>query len=347
MAFVLPQTDEEMLNSAQAAPDRILRMCNAFKEAKAVLSAVELDVFTALAEAPLDAAALRAKVRIHERGARDFFDALVALGLLNRDRHGLYSNAADSDLYLVRGRPTYIGGLVDHFNTLGYPQWGLLTRALQTGEAQFGTEGLYRDLYGNPATLESFARRMSGGTLPVAEALAAKFPWAQFKTLIDVGCSQGCLPVTIALAHPHIVGGGFDLPLLEPIFSRFVRERGLSDRLAFHGGDFLAERLPSADVLVMGRVLHNWDLSTKRTLLKKAFAALTSGGALIVYERLIDDERRTNAVGLLASLNMLLLTTGGFDYSAADCFAWMREAGFRDLRAEALTADQSMIVGTK
>jgi hypothetical protein len=97
----------------------------------------------------------------------------------------------------------------------------------------------------------------------------------------------------------------------------------------------------------MGRVLHNWDLSTKRILLKKAFAALPSGGALIVYERLIDDERRTNAVGLLASLNMLLLTAGGFDYSAADCFIWMREAGFRDIRTEPLTVDQSMIVGVK
>jgi len=343
----LPKTDEEMWNPPQTAPDRILRMCNAFKEAKALLSAVELDVFTALAEAPLDAGALRAKIKIHKRGARDFFDALVALGLLNRDRHGLYSNAADSERYLVRGGATYIGGLVNHFNTLGYPQWALLTRALQTGEAQFGTDGLYRDIYGDPAAVESFAQRMSGGTLPVATALAAKFPWAQFKTLMDIGCSQGCLLVTIAHSHPHIAGGGFDLPLLEPVFSRFVRESGLSDRLVFHGGDFLVDRLPSADVLVMGRVLHNWDLSTKHILLKKAFAALPSGGALIVYERLIDDERRTNAVGLLASLNMLLLTAGGFDYSAADCFAWMREAGFRDIRTEPLTVDQSMIVGMK
>jgi hypothetical protein len=97
----------------------------------------------------------------------------------------------------------------------------------------------------------------------------------------------------------------------------------------------------------MGRVLHNWDLSTKKMLLGKAYAALPRGGALIIYERLIDDERRVNSVGLLASLNMLIMTEGGFDYSAADCIGWMQQEGFRDMYVEPLTGDQTMIVGTK
>jgi hypothetical protein len=98
-------------------------------------------------------------------------------------------------------------------------------------------------------------------------------------------------------------------------------------------------------VLVFGRVLHNWDLATKKMLLKKAYEALPIGGATIVYERLIDDARRTSAAGLLTSLNMLIMTAGGFDYSGADCIDWMRESGFRDMRIEPLTGDQLMIVG--
>ena len=97
----------------------------------------------------------------------------------------------------------------------------------------------------------------------------------------------------------------------------------------------------------MGRVLHNWDLPTKQMLLQKAYAALPSDGALIVYERLIDDERRTAAAGLLSSLNMLIMTAGGFDFTAADCVGWMQEAGFHDLRVEPLVTGHSMIVAKK
>jgi hypothetical protein len=165
--------------------------------------------------------------------------------------------------------------------------------------------------------------------------------------LIDVGGAQGCLPVEIARAHPHITGGAFDLPSLEPLFDRYVREQGYANRLRFYSGDFFNDPLPPADVLVIGRVLHNWDLATKTMLLKKAYAALPPAGALIVYERLIDDERRVNADGLLSSLQMLLASPGGFDFTGADCVGWMRETGFRDIRVERLTADQSMVVGIK
>jgi len=251
--------------------------------------------------------------------------------------------------YLVPGSSTYIGGMLNHLNVREYPVWNSLTRALQTGEPQgsAGSAGLYPALYRDETVLATFVGGMSGATLPVANVLAMQFPWRQYRTLIDVGSAEGCLPVQIAQSHSHIVGGGFDLPAVRSAFETYVREHGLSRRLQFYPGDFQTDPLPAGDVLVMGRVLHNWDLSTKRMLLRKAYDALPAGGGLIVYERLIDDERRSGAAGLLASLNMLLMTAGGFDYSGADCIGWMQECGFHDMRVEALTFDQSMIVGTK
>ena len=151
----------------------------------------------------------------------------------------------------------------------------------------------------------------------------------------------------IALAHPHLAGGGFDLPSVRPVFEQYVARNGLSERLRFHAGDFFTDPLPAADVLVMGHILHDWDLDEKRRLLAKAYEALPAGGALIVYEALIDDERRENAFGLLMSLNMLIETPGGFDYTGADCLGWMREAGFREARVEHLTGPDSMVVGLK
>jgi hypothetical protein len=330
-------------------PDRIVKLGLAFRAAKALLSAVELGIFTALAEDSLDLDALRMQVGIDERGARDFFDALVALGMLERDERGRYANTPETNFYLDRQKPTYIGGELDHFNTYVYPHWNLLTPALRTGKPQSGARatGHYSALYADHAALETLIKGMTGGTLPVAKALAAKFPWQDYRTVIDVGTAQGCLPVQIAHAHPHITGGGFDLPPVNPLFDNYARDHGLCDRLRFYAGDFLQDPLPSADVLVLGRVLHNWDLVTKRMLLKKAYDALPAGGALIVYERLIDDERRVNAAALLASVNMVIMTAGGFDFTGADCIGWMREAGFRHMRVEPLTSEHSMVVGMK
>ena len=97
----------------------------------------------------------------------------------------------------------------------------------------------------------------------------------------------------------------------------------------------------------MGHVLHDWGLEKKRLLMSKAYEALPKGGALIVYETIIDDERRQNTFGLLMSLNMLIETREGFDYTASDCMGWMREVGFSKTRLEPLAGAESMVVGIK
>lgn len=337
------------MTAAVANPDRIMEIGHAFRASKALLTAVELGVFTALAGGPLDVDAIRRRVDIHERGARDFLDALVALGLLDRHLDGRYANTPDGGVYLDSSKPTYIGGILERLNADQYSVWNSLTPAIRTGAPQTGKSMVnnFAPLYADATTRDLYVRTMTARTQPVAKALATKLPWENHRSLIDIGTSQGCLPVEIALAHPHIRGGGFDLPQLAPLFDSYVQKHALSDRLRFHPGDFFKDPLPAADVLVIGRVLHNWDLTTKKMLLKKAHDALPLNGRLIVYERLIDDERRTNADALLSSLQMLLASPGGFDFTGADCIAWMRETGFCDVRVEPLTTDQSMVVGIK
>jgi SAM-dependent methyltransferase len=329
-------------------PDRLVELGYAFRGAKVLMSAVELGVFTALGQSAADVDELRTRLGLNKRGARDFFDALVALGLLRRNDDGRYANSPEADLYLDRGKTSYVGGFLENLNAREYGMWRSLTEALRTGKPQTGFESKahYEALYSHPERLESFVRGMTGWTVPVGKAIASKFPWREHRTVIDIGGAQGALPVEIAQAHGHIAGGGFDLPALKPMFERYAGDHGLAQRLHFYAGDFFADPLPTADVLVMGRVLHNWDLATKRMLLAKAHDALRPGGALIVYDRLIDDDRREPS-GLLSSLNMLLMTDGGFDFTAADCIGWMREAGFHDMRVEPLVAGQSMVVAKK
>jgi hypothetical protein len=329
-------------------PDRIFDLAYGFRRAKVLLCAVELDLFTALGDGPLDITQLCDRLGLHHRSAGDFLDALVALGMLERDHRGLYGNAPEAGLYLDRRKPTFVGGVLDHLNTREYGLWNGLTAAVRSGRpAAGGAAASFEAHYADPAAREAFVKRMTGATLLIARDIAQRFPWQDRSTVFDIGTAQGCFPVEIARAHRHVAGGGFDLPILKSSFDSYVREHGVSQRMRFLAGDFLRDPLPQADVLVMGRVLHNWDLPTKKLLLEKAYTSLPPGGALIVYERMIDDERRTGADALLSSLHMRLVSEGGFDYSGAECTAWMRECGFGDTSIEGTALGHTMIVASK
>jgi hypothetical protein len=335
----------------ELTPDRILQLGLGFWGPKTLLSAVELGVFTELAKGPAEIGTLTDRLGLHPRGARDFLDALVALGLLERDR-GRYANAAEADRFLDRAKPSYVGGVLEMANARLYHFWGQLTEALRTGRPQNESKGdsaasPFDTLYRDPARLRQFLQGMTGISLGAARAIARQFPWKNIRTFVDVGGAQGALPVEVCRAHPHLRGTNFDLPVVGPVFLEYAAASGVGDRLQFQPGDFFRDPLPPADVVVMGHILHDWDLDRKKALIAKAYAALPAGGALIVYEALIDDERRHNAFGLLMSLNMLIETPGGFDYTGADCAGWLREAGFREARVEHLLGPDSMVVGLK
>ena len=336
--------------SEQATPERIMQLGLGFWGSKTLLSAVEIGLFTELAKGSLDFETLAERLMLHPRSARDFLDSLVTLGMLERDGDR-YSNTPETDLFLDRAKPSYVGGLLEMANARLYSFWGSLTEALRTGqpqnEAKGGEEDFFAAIYANPGRLEGFLKAMTGISLGSAIAIANKFPWERYETFVDVGAAQGGLPVQVALTHDHLSGGGFDLPPVGPIFEEYVDSHGLSDRLQFYPGNFFEDPLPTADVLVMGHILHDWGLEEKRLLLQKAYEALPEGGALVVYEALIDDERRENAFGLLMSLNMLIETPAGFDYTGADCRSWMRDTGFRESYVEHLVGPDSMVVGIK
>jgi hypothetical protein len=331
-------------------PDQILQLGFGFWGSKTLLSAIELGVFSALAGGPASEEELRSRLDLDGRSCCDFLDALVALGMLDRGPAG-YSNTPAGDLFLDRAKPSYVGGILEMANARLYGFWGSLTEALRTGElqneAKGGGEDLFEALYREPARLRGFLKAMTGISTGAALAIAEKFPWDRYQTLCDVGAAEGAVPVHVAMRHSHMSGVGFDLPAVGPIFDDFVASFGLQDRVRFAAGDFFADPLPKADVLVMGHILHDWGMDDKLMLLRKAHDALPEGGSLIVYEAIIDDERQENAFGLLMSLNMLIETREGFDYTGADCCGWMADVGFRESYVQHLVGPDSMVVATK
>jgi hypothetical protein len=338
------------MTASAPSPDHILQTGLAFWASKTLLSAVEMEVFTELAKGPEDLKSLTGRLGLHPRSSRDFLDALVALGFLERN-DGKYSNAPSTDFFLDKHKPSYVGGILEMANKRLFHHWGYLTTALRTGEQQnesaHGEPDIFAALYADPARLKGFLRAMTGISRGANMAIAARFPWDKYKSAADCGTAQGDLIVQIALKNPHIAGTGFDLPEVAPIFEDYVDANGLSSRVRFQFGSFFTDPLPKVDVILMGHVLHDWNLEEKRMLVRKAYEALPSGGAFIAYDSIIDDERRKNAFGLLASLNMLIETPGGFDYTGADCMGWMKEAGFSETRVEHLIGPDSMVIAIK
>jgi SAM-dependent methyltransferase len=335
--------------SSAVSPDAILQLGFGFWESKVLLSAVELGVFTALAGTSAELETLRSRLGLHPRSARDFLDALVALGMLQR-QDGRYANTPATEVFLDQAKPSYLGGILEMANARLYRFWADLTEGLRTGQPQNETKtggSFFAELYADPARLRGFARAMTALSMGSIVAIGERFPWSGYRTFADIGCAEGGLPVHLARRHAHLTGVGLDLPALAPVFQEHVSAAGLSDRLRFQAGDFLVDELPDADVLVFGHVLHDWGLDTKRLLIDKAYRALPHDGAIICYDAVIDDDRRHNTFGLLMSLNMLIELPDGFDYTGAECRQWLQTAGFRRTYVEHLAGPESMVVGIK
>jgi 2-polyprenyl-3-methyl-5-hydroxy-6-metoxy-1,4-benzoquinol methylase len=336
---------------ANVTPEHILQTGLGFWSSKVLLSGVEMGVFTELADGPQEFDQLSGRLGLHPRSARDYLDALVALGLLQRS-DGKYSNTPQTDIFLDRRKPSYIGGMLEMANARLYGFWNHLTEALRTGRPQNeardeAAPSTFEALYADPARLKNFLAAMSGVSHGANMAIARQFPWTTAKTYCDVGTAQGDLAVQIALANPHLKGIGFDLAQVGPVFEEYAEANGVSGRLRFQAGDFFKEELPHVDVITMGHILHDWGLRDKKMLIAKAHQALNPGGSLVVYESIIDDDRSKNAFGLMMSLNMLIETPEGFDSTGADCMGWMKEAGFRETRVEHLVGPDSMVIGVK
>ena len=330
--------------SAAPSADTVMELGQQYWASKTLLSAVELGVFTLLARRPATEPEIREELKLHPRATRDFLDALVGLGVLERDGD-TYRNSPVAEAHLDEAKPGCRSGFLKMLNWQ-YGLWGKLTDLLRTGECQTPGPKDFDTFYSNPDSVRGFMQAMDGANALVGPALAKAFDWSGRKSFVDIGGARGNLAAAIVREHPHLKGGSFDLPPVEPFFDEHVARLGLADKLTFHPGDFFKDPLPEAEVLIFGHVLHDWDDEKRVALLRKAYDAVPEGGAVLVYDALIDDERR-DPTNLLLSLNMQLVTPGGSEYTGADCRSWLTKAGFTRCETVRLTDADSLVIGHK
>jgi precorrin-6B methylase 2 len=325
-----------------------------FWASKILLTAVKLDLFSLLALRPLSAKEIKYELCLNERGLFDFLDALVALGFLQRKgikSTAVYSNSADADLFLDKNKLSYVGGILEMANNRLYPFWNFLEEGLRTGtpqnEIRTGRKPLFEEIYSDVDKTREFVTAMGGIQTGNFIKFAREFDFSNYKTLCDIGGAGAQLSIQVASHNPHMKCISFDLSPVSPIALENVSKMGLSDRVKIQSGDFFTDSFPDADIFTMGNVLHGWGTDDKKKLISKVFNALPKGGALIIIENIIDDERRENAFGLMMSLNMLIETAEGYDFTAADFNEWATEAGFIETSVMSLTGPSSAIIARK
>ncbi|MFC4148496.1 methyltransferase [Micromonospora mangrovi] len=329
-------------------PGPLIRLTIADCGAKVLQSAVQLDVFTALAAGPKDAAELAGAAGLHPRLAADFLDALAGLGLLIRE-DGRYRNSPLSDAYLVQGRDTYLGGFVDLTNETLYGTWGRLTEALRTGEPQHldpDKGGFVGDRHADPEKMKRFLKGLDAFSDRMGAELAEAVDWSGYRSFVDLGGARGNLAAVLVDRHPHLDATCYDLPRTGPIFDEHISRLGRTGRVRFVGGDFFTDPIPQADVIVLGHILHGFDADQSRRLLRRVYQAVRPGGSVLIYDRMIDDAR-SNADRLLSSLHMRLVSRDGGEYRVADCRAWVAAAGFTDGGDRPLLGTHTLVIGSR
>ncbi len=335
-------------------PSKIMQIGLGFWASKTLLTAVNMNLFTYLAQGEKSGKQIQESLGLHDRSLYDFLDTLVALQFLNRTgikETASYSNSDDADFFLDKNKLTYLGGLLEMANNRLYPFWNNLEEALKTGEQQNESKGggasMFEAIYSNPDTLKEFLHAMGGIQAGNFNNFAQNFDFSNINTHCDIGGAGGNLCVHIAKNNEHVNCLSFDLPPVFPIANDNFNHLGLENRIKAVAGDFFSDDMPKADLITMCNVLHDWGLNDKKMLISKAFDALPENGTLAVIENVIDNERNKNAFGLMMSLNMLIETSEGFDYSFSDIESWAKEIGFKSVKLMPLTGPTSAVIAVK
>lgn len=311
----------------------LMQMLSGLWPMKTLAAALEFDLFTELSGRQLTLEKFAKLLDLPPRPADMLVTTLVCMGLLER-KNGEYFNTPLSDEFLVKGRPSFFGGVVKMIDKRMNQKWEKLAEALKTGQPQNLKEGLttFDSLYSDREEKRIFLECMHGLSVQTGRQLARAFNFSKFRQLMDVGGGSGAACIEVLRQYPHLNAVVYDLaPALQIAHEKIV-SAGYVKQIETFAGDFFHERLPTnSDVILLSMVLHDWSPEQNLSILKKCYDALPSGGVVLVTEIMMEDDKTGPLPAALMSLNMLLETEGGCNYTWQEYTDWMEKAGFQNM----------------
>lgn len=315
------------------------------RSSAALAAAARLGLFDALdAAGTLSRDELCARLELSPRGARALLAALAATGLVE-ESGGCYSLAEDAALYLVRGKPGSLHGLVD-LEVEHFLSPAALLDAVRTGRPSvYGGADPWEAHAADPAAAAAFTAAMHAVSERPAAGFAEVVDFSRTERVLDVGGGSGALSIAVARAWPHVRCVVWDLPVVCGLAREYAERAGVADRVGAEPGDMFAEPFPTGfDAVILSQILHDWSFDAGRSLLARAFAALPPGGRVLIHEKLVDDDGPGPLANALVHLDMLVWTEGQ-QYGEGELRELLGEAGFADVRRRATAGYWSVVEG--
>ena len=328
----------------------VLDLIDAFRRSKTMFTAVSMGVFDILAAGPADLDTLADRLKARPAALERLLDGCASLGFL-RKLNGKYANEPVAEIYLTTNSPHTLIGYVKYSDEVLYPMWGHLDDAVREGTHRwrqtFDFEGpIFSHFFRTEAAMRTFLRGMHGFGLLSSPQVVAAFDLSGFRRMLDLGGGTGHLVIAACERYPELRGAVFDLPQVMPIAREQWNESPARARIELLEGDFFAGELPVADLYAVCRILHDWSEEKIALLLKKVYGALPAGGALLVVERLLHDDKTAPVGAAMQSLNMLVCTEGR-ERNLAEYDALLRQAGFSRVEGRRTGAPVDAIMGWK
>jgi SAM-dependent methyltransferase len=309
------------MDAGNAALDRI----RSFMQSRIILTAIELDLFTILDKEPLSADELARRVGADPRALRRLLDCLVITGMLGAD--GETYRLPPSAASLAAHHPRSVLPMARHLNHL-WDKWSRLTDVIRTGRNPIAQEAVEK----SDDSLEAFIQAMHVVGRSLSEEIAESVELDSFECLLDIGGATGSYTIAFLRRNPHLRAVLFDLERVIPMAEQRLRQDRLLERVTLQAGDFYVDDLPAGcDVALLSAIIHQNSPSQNVDLFAKIHRALEPGGALLIRDHIMTDDRRHPPGGAIFAINMLVGTAGGDTYTFHEVENWLRGCGFRDI----------------
>jgi acetylserotonin N-methyltransferase len=327
----MPTTDPPAM---KPDPELVLDLLEAFRRSKTMFAAVSLGIFDTLAERPRSAVELAADLKLVPGALERLLDACVGLQLLER-AGATYTNTAAAATYLCKQSPSRLTGYINYSNDILWKMWGNLEGAVREGtnrwQQTFGWDGpIFSHFFHTEEAMREFLMAMHGYGLISSPLVVAAFDLGRFRRLVDLGGATGHLAIAACQRYPALNAIVFDLPEVGPLAREIVATSPVADRIEIVGGDFFHDNLPMGDLYALGRIVHDWTEPKVLALFQRIFERLPAGGAMLIAEKLIDEDRAGPRWAQMQNLGMLIYTEGK-ERTLSEYKTLLHQVGFSDV----------------
>ena len=330
----------EARDRAGLLPDSINDSVRAFMPARAILTALELDLFTAIANGA-SSAHLASKLHTDPRATDMLLNALVSLNFLDKQKSAFY-NTPVTKRFFVTGSPDNARPALLHTANLWHT-WTTLTEAVRTGSRIF-------DRKRNAEDVISFIAAMDRNASERASALVKAVPSSRsgFQRMLDLGGGSAAYSIAFVRAHQQLHSEILDLPEVVPLTQEYIRKARLTERISARAGDMLTAPLgENFDLILISAICHMFSPAENRSLIQRAAQALAPGGVLVIHDFILDSEKTAPSSAALFSLNMLVGTNAGASYSEPEYSTWLSEARLTGIRRVLLPGPASLMLASR